>query len=201
MIVKLTKSPTLALPVKLETLTRVKLTTGLTVTLVLLETGVSFSFELAVATFSKVPLVKTLTTTHTETLVPLFNLAIVQVTLPLDSTPFELSYSNAGSKTSLTLTSVALEGPLLVTVTVKLTKSPTLALPVKLETLTRVKLTTGSTVTLVLFDLLVVFSLQLTVATFSKVPLVKTLTTTQTEVLVPLFILSIVQVTLLLALS
>ena len=82
-----------------------------------------------------------------------------------------------------------------------MTKSPTLALPVKLETLTIVKLTTGSTLTVVLFDLLVVFSLQLTVATFSKVPLVKTLTTTHTETLVPLFNLSIVHVILLLDLS
>ena len=98
---------------------------------------------------------------------------------------------------------MALEGPLLVTVIVKLTKSSTPALSnkVALDVLTTINLTTGSTVTVVLLDLLVVFSLQLTVATFSKVPLVETLTTTQTEALVPLFNLSIFQVTLLLDLS
>ena len=104
-------------------------------------------------------------------------------------------YSNAPSKTSLILTLVALEGPTLVTVIVKLTKSPTLALPVKLDTLTRVKLTTGSTVTLVLLEVPLGSSLEVTLATFTKVPLVKTFTTTQTETLEPLSNLSIFQVT------
>ena len=80
---------------------------------------------------------------------------------------------------------MALEGPRLVTVIVKLTKSPTLALPVKLDTLTKVKLTTGSAVTLVLLEVPVLFSVELTLATLTKVPLVRNLATTQTEVLLP----------------
>ena len=65
-----------------------------------------------------------------------------------------------------------------------------------LTCLTTVKLTLGSTVTLVSLEVtLVLFSVQLTVATFVKVPLVRSLTCIQTETLVPLAILSTVQTT------
>ena len=85
------------------------------------------------------------------------------------------------SKTSLTLTLVALEGPLLVTLIVKLTKSFTYALPVILDCLIIVKLTTGQTVMLVPLAVTVEFSVELTEAKLVNVPLVKTLTTTQTS--------------------
>ena len=77
------------------------------------------------------------------------------------------------------LTLVALEGPLLVTLIVKLTKSLTQISPVILAYLTTVKLLTGSAVMSVPLVVPVEFSVELTVTLFLKVPLFKTLTTTQ----------------------
>ena len=65
-----------------------------------------------------------------------------------------------------------------------------------LTCLTTVRLTLGSTVTLVSLEvMLVLFSVQLTVATLVNVPFVNSLTCIQTETLVPLAILSTVQTT------
>jgi hypothetical protein len=64
------------------------------------------------------------------------------------------------------------------------------------DTLMTIKLTLGSTVTFVLFEVTaVVFSVQLTVATFEKVPFVNNLTCTHTLALVPLAMCGIIQVT------
>jgi hypothetical protein len=93
------------------------------------------------------------------------------------------------------MTSVAFDSPLLVTVIVKLTRSPTSTLLIS-ATLTMLRLTLGSAVTFVLLEVTTVaFSLQLTVATFANVPLVNNLTCTQTLALVPLAIWEIVHVT------
>ena len=71
-IVKFTRSPTLAFPITSDVLTTVKLTLGFTVTLVSLDgTSVVFSLQLAVATLVNVPLVNNLTCTHTLVFVPL----------------------------------------------------------------------------------------------------------------------------------
>ena len=77
----LTRSPTLTCPVTLAYLIIVRLFTGLTVMSVPLVVPVMFSVELTVALFLNVPLVRTLTTTQTLSVVPLFNLAMFQDTV------------------------------------------------------------------------------------------------------------------------
>ena len=108
---------------------------------------VMFSVELTVALFLNVPLVNTLTTTQTLSVVPLFKLGIVQETVRVDAfqePPAEIDpYLNSGAKTSVMLTLVAFDGPLLVTLIVKLTKSLTQISPVIFTYLTTVKLLTG----------------------------------------------------------
>ena len=54
---------------------------GLTVIFVLLKVPLGSSVQFTLATFSNVPSVKTLTTTHTEVSLPLFSLPTFQVTL------------------------------------------------------------------------------------------------------------------------
>ena len=110
--------------------------------------------------------------------------------------PDAFTNSNAELSSSVIFTIVALLGPLLVTTIVKLTKSPTLAFPITSEYLTTVRLTTGSTVMFVSFDVPVLFSFEVTPATFVNVPLVVTLTTTQTRALDPLVKLPIFHSTL-----
>ena len=111
--------------------------------------------------------------------------------------PNAFSNLNALSSSSETITLVAFDGPLLITVIVKFTNSPTVAL-VKLTVLTTVRLTLGSTVTLLVFDgMSVLFSLQFTQATFENVPFVRSLTITYTLLLVPFAMCGIIQVTLL----
>ena len=73
------------------------------------------------------------------------------------------------SKTSTTLTLVALEGPLLVTVIVKVITSPIVASSLSV-TLTTVKLTTGITFKSTESLTTVSFSLHVTFTTFVKVP-------------------------------
>ena len=110
--------------------------------------------------------------------------------------PGALTISNAGFKSSYIVTSVALLGPLLVTLIVNFTKSPTFTVPVTFDDLTTVRLTFGLTVMLVVFDgTSVVFSRQFTTAKLDSVPLVRTLTVIHTVTEVPFAILSIVQIT------
>ena len=66
---------------------------------------------------------------------------------------------------------VALEGPLLITVIVKVTISP-IVVSLRSTTLITVKLTTGVTLTETLPDLTVLFSFEVTLTTLVKVPLV-----------------------------
>ena len=150
LIVKLTKSLTQISPVILAYLTTVKLLTGLTVISVPLVVPVMFSVELTVALFLNVPLVRTLTTTQTLSVVPLFKLAMFHDTVRVvgfQELPTEVTLiSNSGAKTSVMLIFVAFDGPLLVTLIVKLTKSLTQISPVILAYLTTVKLLTGLTV-------------------------------------------------------
>ena len=86
---------------------------------------------------------------------------------------------------SVTSTSVALLGPLFLTVMVYTTVSPIVTFVLS-TVLLIVKSITGFTVTLVLFVELVEFSFDLTEATFVNVPLVRTLTVTVTLSEVPL---------------
>ena len=141
-----------------------------------------FSADLTATVFLNVPLVKTLTTTQTLLVVPLFKLAIFQDTVRVvafQEPPAEVALkANSGIKTSVMLTLVALEGPLLVTLIVKLTKSLTQISPVIFTYLTTVKLLTGLTVISVPLVVPEVFSVELAVATFLNVPLVFILTTT-----------------------
>ena len=66
---------------------------------------------------------------------------------------------------------VALEGPLLITVIVKVTTSP-IVVSLRSTTLITVKLTTGVTLTDTLLDLTVLFSFEVTFTTLVKVPLI-----------------------------
>ena len=66
---------------------------------------------------------------------------------------------------------VALEGPLLITVIVKVTISP-IVVSLRSTTLITIKLTTGATLTETLPDLTVLFSFEVTLTTLVKVPLV-----------------------------
>ena len=69
---------------------------------------------------------------------------------------------------------VALEGPLLITVIVKVTTSP-IVVSLRSTTLITVKLTTGVTLTDTLLDLTVLFSFEVTLTTLVKVPLITAL--------------------------
>ena len=69
---------------------------------------------------------------------------------------------------------VALEGPLLITVIVKVTISP-IVVSLRSTTLITVKLTTGVTLTETLPDLTVLFSFEVTLTTLVKVPLITAL--------------------------
>ena len=69
---------------------------------------------------------------------------------------------------------VALEGPLLITVIVKVTTSP-IVVSLRSTTLITVKLTTGVTLTETLPDLTVLFSFEVTLTTLVKVPLITAL--------------------------
>ena len=69
---------------------------------------------------------------------------------------------------------VALEGPLLITVIVKVTTSP-IVVSLRSTTLITVKLTTGVTLTDTLLDLTVLFSFEVTFTTLVKVPLITAL--------------------------
>ena len=174
----------------------VKLLKGLTVIVVFPELPVEFSVEFTVATLMKVPFALTLTTTQTLLDVPLFKLGIFQDTVRVVEfhIPLELTYWKLECRISDTLTLVAFEGPLFVTLIVKLTRLPTYpTLPVQLEVLMTVKLTTCLTIISVPFVFPVMFSADLTATVFLNVPLVKTFTTTQTLLVVPLFKLGIFQ--------
>ena len=109
--------------------------------------------------------------------------------------PGALTISNAGFNLSKIVTFVAFEGPLLVTVIVNLTKSPTLALPVIFEYLITVKLTFGLTVILVMFDEFSPPSVEFTTATFPMVPFIVVFTCTQSSTDWPLVKLPIIHVT------
>ena len=77
---------------------------------------------------------------------------------------------------STTVTFVAFERPLFVTIIVKLTRSPTCAVSFAIVLMT-VRLTCGLTVTFVMFEgTSVLFSLQLTEAMFLSVPFANTFT-------------------------
>ena len=69
---------------------------------------------------------------------------------------------------------VALEGPLLITVIVKVTTSP-IVVSLRSTTLITVKLTTGVTLTETLPDLTVLFSFEVILTTLVKVPLITAL--------------------------
>ena len=97
-------------------------------------------------------------------------------------------------KSSIMQTSVALLHPLLITVIVKLTKSPTRAL-VTLPVLITAKSTLVFTVMFVSLKLPVAFSVELTKATLINVPLFKIRTTTHTIAEAPLFNLEMFQIT------
>ena len=94
------------------------------------------------------------------------------------------------------MTFVALERPVLFTVIVNLTKSPTWTL-VTFTVFVMFKVTCGFTVTLVLLVEVVVFSVEFTTAALVKVPFVRSLTTTQTLTLEPLSSFGTIQVILL----
>ena len=193
LIVKLTRLFTQISPVTLTYLITVRLVTGLTVTSVPLVVPVIFSVELTDTVFLNVPLVKTLTTTQRLLVVPLFKLGIFHDTVRVDEfqIPLELTYWKLECNTSLILTLVALEGPLFVTLIVKLTRLFTQISPVTLTYLITVRLVTGLTVTSVPLVVPVIFSVELTDTVFLNVPLVKTFTTTQRLLVVPLFKLGI----------
>ena len=114
---------------------------------------------------------------------PIYQTMVLPVTL---NVPLALLLSNlnASSNTSVMFTLVALEGPKLVTVIVKVTLSLTLTLS-GVAVLTIARLTLGTAVTLVLLVIPVVFSVELTLATLSKVPFLKTVTLKLTLKLVP----------------
>ena len=202
-IVKLTRLLTITLPVTLAYLIKVKLVTESLVIVVSLEVPVSFSVELTFAVFVNVPLVVTLTTTHKLTMSSLFKVLIFQMTISLPSTvefspvtlPPALTKTKPAGNISVMLILVAFEGPWLVTLIVKLTRSFTLTLPVTFAYLIKVRLFTGLTVISVPFVVSVMFSVELTLATFLNVPLVMTLTTTHLLAVVPLFNVEIFQKT------
>ena len=105
----------------------------------------------------------------------------------------------ASCNVSVTITFVALLGPLFLTIIMNLTVSPTLTFsPSGISAyLMIVMLDLGATVTLVSLDgTSVVFSVEFTCATFVNVPFVKSLTCTHTLVLVLFSRLSIVHVSL-----
>ena len=187
-IVKLAKSPSLANWVMLDVLIIPKSTLYSAVTLVSLKPPVLFSVEFVIATLVNVPFVKSLTTTQTEALSPLLSLEMVQTIFwPIFvKVPFAFTNSNAGFKSSIIWTLVALLGPWLVTVIVKLTNSPTAIVEVTLTDFTKVRLTLELTVMFVWLKPPVLFSVELARAILVNVPFVKSLTTTQTETLDPL---------------
>ena len=99
---------------------------------------------------------------------PLSKTGIIVVKLPLTNS------NPSVSRISQTVTLVALDGPLLVTIIVKVTLSPTKASSV-FTIFTTVKLTTGITLTDTLPPLTVAFSFDVTLTTLVKVPLVTAL--------------------------
>ena len=144
-----------------------------------LDSPVLFSVEFILAVFLYVPLVLTFTTTQNSSVVPLFMLPITHLTTPFSSIPPSLALSNSKieSSSSVIFTFVAFEGPLFVTVIVKLTSSPALQiLLVKLFVFIIVKLFTGSAVTF--------FALALSFEVFVSLPQLVTLTE---FAIVPLF--------------
>ena len=101
---------------------------------------------------------------------------------------------NAESNASSTTTFVAFDGPLLVTLIVNFTKSPTVTL-VALTVFVMLSFTTGLTVTLVAFVVFEPPSVELTTATLPNVPFARVLATIQNLIDVPAVRLPIVQVT------
>ena len=135
----------------------------------MLEAPVLFSVELTVATFVKLPVLIKVTLKLILMLDPFVKLPIFQTIVLPETTHVKLallpSNLNASSNTSVILTLVALEGPKLVTVIVNVTLSETFT--IFLDTsFVMLNSTAGSTITGISLGTFVLFSLQLTTATF-----------------------------------
>ena len=105
--------------------------------------------------------------------VPLASVAFV--TLPPVILIPDTIYCIPAGKKSVIFIPVALLNPSLVTIIVKLTRSPTCAVLFSIV-FTTVRLTCGLIVMFVPLPVVVLFSVELTTATFSIVPFVNTLT-------------------------
>ena len=124
-IVKVTSSPTYT-SVGSAVLVMSK-TTFLTVILVVLLVSFSVSSDLTTAVLLKVPFSKTVTTTLTVTVSPGAISSIVHLTVWPETVASGVleTYSNALSNSSVITALWAVDWPLLVTVIVKVTSSPT----------------------------------------------------------------------------
>ena len=164
-IVYVTLSPTAKLSSS-ETLTTTKLTIGVIFTVLLPWTTVVFSPQVTLTVLVQLPAVTALRIILTFTDSPEFKLEIVQVLFSPSTN------SNPSGTISVILIFVALDGPLLVTVIVKLTVPPTDTIST-LDCLMTIKLTTGViTIPSVVFSTPRGFSLQFTLTVFTNVPLV-----------------------------
>ena len=172
-IVKLTRV-LLPTTVTLAVLTTVKLVYA-TVTLNWSLTTVLFSLQYTSTTFVQlIPTAFDLAITHNSVDLPPFNLSIIHVTFwPSVTLPaLTLTNSNPSGKISVTLIWVALAIPVLFTTIVNLTKV-LLATKVTFAVLLTVNMTGIALIDAELF-LRVLFSLQVTLTVFVKVPLAMT---------------------------
>ena len=159
------------------------------------DTLVVFSLHLTLAPFVNVPFVFARTLIHTLVESSLVKVGIVQIIESpafLDNVSFPIaSISNSEIILSSTTTSVASDGPLLVTEIVKLTKSPTSTFFGAAD-FSIVKMTLGSAAMLIV-SFASSLSALLTIAVLLNVPFLFTFTLTQTLAVLPLAKLAIFQ--------